>query len=113
MNYKAGDKIKMVAGCFSIPAGSVATLEPVVEDGTLYLYAGLCRHVQHWELLSPTDSIVASVIKKFQERSDVGVKKYGVTLDRTDLSTLDWLTRLQEELMDAVNYIERLKKETV
>ncbi len=59
------------------------------------------------------DSIVASVIKKFQERSDVGVKKYGVTLDRVDLTTLDWLTHLQEELMDAVNYIERLKKEIV
>lgn len=113
MNYKAGDKIKMVVGCFSTPAGSVMTLEPVEDDGVTYLHAGLCRHMQHWELLPPTDSIVASVIKKFQERSDVGVKKYGVSLDRTDLTTLNWLTHLQEELMDAVNYIERLKKEIV
>jgi len=27
------------------------------------------------------------------------------------LSTLDWLTHLQEELMDAILYVERLKKE--
>jgi hypothetical protein len=40
----------------------------------------------------------------------VGKKKYGVTLDRNDLSLSDWLTHLQEELMDAVNYIERIKK---
>jgi hypothetical protein len=37
--------------------------------------------------------------------------KYNTTLDRTDLSTLDWLTHLQEELMDAVLYVEKLKKE--
>jgi hypothetical protein len=34
-----------------------------------------------------------------------------VTLDRKDLSPLEWLNHLQEELMDATLYIERLKKE--
>ena len=57
------------------------------------------------------DSIVQAVIRKFQERSDVGVKKYGVTLDRTDLKTLDWIQHAQEELMDGILYLERLKKE--
>jgi hypothetical protein len=57
------------------------------------------------------DTIVESVIKQFKERSDVGIAKYGVTLDREDLSTLEWIQHLQEELMDAVCYIERLKQE--
>jgi len=58
-----------------------------------------------------TDSIVESVLNKFKERSEEGIKKYGVTLDRKDLSPLEWLNHLQEELMDATLYIERLKKE--
>jgi hypothetical protein len=57
------------------------------------------------------DSIVQAVIRKFQERSDVGQKKYGVTLDRTDLKALDWIQHAQEELMDGILYLERLKKE--
>jgi len=57
------------------------------------------------------DSIVNSVIESFKERSTSGIKKYNTTLDRTDLSPLNWLTHLQEELMDATLYIERLKKE--
>ena len=39
-----------------------------------------------------TDSIVESVLDKFKERSEEGIKKYGVTLDRKDLSPLEWLT---------------------
>jgi hypothetical protein len=56
------------------------------------------------------DSIVQAVIQKFQERSELGQKKYGVTLDRTDLSPLDWIQHAQEELMDGILYLERLKK---
>jgi hypothetical protein len=57
------------------------------------------------------DSIVESVIKKFQDRSRVGIKKYGTTLDRNDLDTSAWITHISEELMDALLYLERLKKE--
>lgn len=57
-----------------------------------------------------TDSIVDSVVDKFIDRSRVGKKKYNTDLDRDDLSLSDWLTHLQEELMDAVNYIEKLKR---
>ena len=57
------------------------------------------------------DSIVESVVNQFQQRSEIGIKKYNTTLDRTDLSRLDWITHLQEELMDAILYIERVKKE--
>jgi hypothetical protein len=48
------------------------------------------------------DTVVASVISSFQERSRAGQLKYGTTLDRTDL-----------ELMDAILYLERLKREMV
>jgi hypothetical protein len=57
-----------------------------------------------------SDSIVAAVIKKFQERSDLGQKKYGTTLDRTDLKTVDWIQHAQEELMDGILYLEKLKQ---
>ena len=55
------------------------------------------------------DFIVESVIDQFKDRSNVGIKKYGVTLDRNDLTMLEWLIHLQQELMDATLYIEKLK----
>jgi hypothetical protein len=57
------------------------------------------------------DKIVESVINQFKERSEVGIRKYSTTLERNDLSVLEWLTHLQEELMDATLYIQRLKQE--
>ena len=51
------------------------------------------------------------VIKKIRERAEVGKNKYGVTMERTDLNTLEWLVHLQEELMDAAVYIERLMRD--
>ncbi|MEY3203304.1 MAG: hypothetical protein RLZZ629_586, partial [Actinomycetota bacterium] len=44
-------------------------------------------------------------------RSQVGINKYKTTLERTDLDTLEWLTHAQEEAMDFVLYLERLKDE--
>jgi hypothetical protein len=57
------------------------------------------------------DSVVTSVIEKFKERSEFGQRKYGTNLDRTDLTFLQWATHMQEELMDAILYLEKLKKE--
>ena len=57
------------------------------------------------------DSIVTSVINKFTERADFGYTKYGTNLDRTDLSILDWINHAQEEHMDAILYLEKLKVE--
>ena len=56
-----------------------------------------------------SDSIVNSVVNKFLSRSELGIKKYGTTLDRNDLSTVDWITHAQEELMDGILYLEKLK----
>lgn len=48
------------------------------------------------------------VCAKILERAKVGKRKYGVTMEREDLNVQDWLTHLQEELMDAAVYVERL-----
>lgn len=58
-----------------------------------------------------SDSIVNSVIRAFIGRSNVGLQKYGTTLDRDDLSILDWIQHAQEEHMDAILYLEKLKTE--
>lgn len=56
-----------------------------------------------------TDSVVNSIITKFIGRSDLGIIKYGVTLDRDDLDVGDWIVHAQEEHMDAILYLEKLK----
>ena len=56
------------------------------------------------------DSIVTAVIKKFGDRARFGKKKYGTTLDRQDLCVSDWILHTQEELMDAILYLEKLRQ---
>jgi len=58
------------------------------------------------------DSIVNSVIAEFIERSNLGIKKYGKTLDRDDLTYTDWIKHMQEELMDAILYLQKIKEES-
>lgn len=55
------------------------------------------------------DSYVESVKEKFTKRSKKGIKKYKNSLEREDIDFPGWLNHLQEELMDATLYIERLK----
>jgi hypothetical protein len=55
------------------------------------------------------DIIIDRVIEKIKSRSDVGYKKYGVTLHEDNQPLDKWLTDIQEELMDAINYIEKAK----
>uniref|UniRef100_A0A6C0I6H9 Uncharacterized protein n=1 Tax=viral metagenome TaxID=1070528 RepID=A0A6C0I6H9_9ZZZZ len=62
------------------------------------------------EIEHKPDTIVTSVINKFIERSKMGKDKYGTDLDRTDLSLYDWILHAQEEHMDAILYLEKIKK---
>ncbi len=64
-----------------------------------------------FETIPTNDPIVSAVIRKMYQRSQVGIKKYGTTMDRDDLSYAEWLTHLQEELMDSIIYLEKLKHE--
>ena len=56
------------------------------------------------------DPIVKQVTDKFLQRSEVGIKKYGTTLHENN--TDDFFNHLQEELMDAILYLQKLKNET-
>ena len=56
------------------------------------------------------DSVVSAIIGKFEERARFGKAKYGTDLDRTDLGVLDWIQHAQEEHMDAILYLEKLKR---
>ena len=56
------------------------------------------------------DPIIREVIKKIIGRSDTGLAKYGVSLEEDPGSLDDFLNHLQEELMDAVNYIEKTRQ---
>lgn len=58
-----------------------------------------------------TDKIVEALVAKHRRRARTGAKKYGVTMDRGDLTQEQWLTHLQEELMDAAIYIEKLLRQ--
>ena len=61
------------------------------------------------------DPVVERVCDKFVTRSDVGYKKYGQTLDnerRTKVKDLAaYLNDVQEELMDAILYIQAAREE--
>lgn len=54
------------------------------------------------------DPIVNRVITKLANRSDRGMKTYGVPMTRTDISRRQWLLHAQEEALDLANYLERL-----
>tara|TARA_R110002110_G_scaffold8610_1_gene43099 strand:+ start:641 stop:1015 length:375 start_codon:yes stop_codon:yes gene_type:complete len=61
------------------------------------------------------DPVVRNVVDKFVSRSDVGYSKYGTTLDderRLKMKGLQkYLNDVQEELMDAVLYIQSARDE--
>jgi hypothetical protein len=57
------------------------------------------------------DSIVDSILNKFVDRAEMGFTKYSNTLDRKDLSKLEWINHAQEELMNGILYLQRLKQE--
>jgi|TARA_R110000824_G_scaffold42116_2_gene124441 hypothetical protein len=54
--------------------------------------------------------IEEKIITMIQQRAMTGENKYGTTMERTDLSIKEWLTHLQEELLDGAVYIEKLKE---
>lgn len=56
------------------------------------------------------DPVVERVVNKFVSRSDVGYSKYGITLEDDPSKMFEWLNHLQEELMDAVLYLQKAKE---
>jgi hypothetical protein len=60
--------------------------------------------------IQKTDSIVDSIIDQFVTRAAFGKEKYNTDLDREDLSILEWIEHAKQEHMDAILYLEKLKK---
>lgn len=58
-----------------------------------------------------TDPIVEEVRADLKSRSEVGIKKYGVTLDRKDVSLKEWLIHAYHENLDMCLYLKRAIKE--
>ena len=57
------------------------------------------------------DTVVEEVRQKFAERAQKGYNKYNATMDRNDLSIDQWLEHAQEEAMDFILYITKIRKE--
>jgi hypothetical protein len=57
------------------------------------------------------DSVTKSVLDKYLDRAIAGKNKYGTDMDRNDLNVVQWLQHLQEEMMDATLYVEKLLQE--
>lgn len=64
--------------------------------------------VREPEVVKP-DPIVESVVDQLRSRSEVGIKKYGTTLEDNKLSTAEWIEHAKQEAMDFVLYLEKLK----
>jgi phosphoribosyl-ATP pyrophosphohydrolase len=62
---------------------------------------------KYFKLKEKTDSIVEDVINQFRKRSQVGIEKYGTTLAENNSD--DFFEHTKQELMDAVNYIQKLQ----
>lgn len=52
------------------------------------------------------DSNVEAVREMLLQRSQVGLKKYGITTEREDLSLRDWLQHALEEALDNAVYLK-------
>lgn len=66
--------------------------------------------MSEWIETQIKDSVVQSIINKFKQRSEVGIAKYNTTLDREDLTDKEWINHAQEEAMDLILYLEKLKR---
>ena len=58
-------------------------------------------------MTTTTDTVILAVCADLMQRSQAGIAKYGVTLDRTDLDLRQWLQHAYEETLDQANYLKR------
>ena len=101
-------------------AALVDLMDSLVSDELKRKYMGAFRTlafaIQEIEVVPEekpihADLVLTKVMTKYYDRSEMGIKKYGTTLENNTLPLMDWLNHLQEELMDATLYIEKLKQE--
>jgi hypothetical protein len=56
-------------------------------------------------------NLLNQLISEFQSREERGFKKYGTTMDRTDLNFSEWLQHFKEELMDGLLYLQKIQND--
>jgi hypothetical protein len=64
--------------------------------------------MQTESLSSSLDPNVEAVRLKLKQRAEVGLAKYKTDTTRKDIDLIGWLQHLQDELMDASVYVQRL-----
>lgn len=57
------------------------------------------------------DSVVYRIAQLLKNRSETGIRKYGTTIDRTDLEVKQWIDHAIEESLDHALYLMKLKDE--
>ena len=57
------------------------------------------------------DPLVQRVLNRMADRSESGIKKFGVTMEDAEQSLEHWIVNTQEELADSILYLEKLKEE--
>lgn len=119
MKIKKGDKFKCVKDYImddNSVAFTIGKKYKSLKDDTLPSFdkfhdlkdeTNLNKYFKKVKKKTKKDSIVYSVRKQLLDRSNVGIKKYGVTLDREDLSLIEWLEHTKQEQMDSVLYLEK------
>jgi hypothetical protein len=55
------------------------------------------------------DSVVYRIAHLLKSRSETGIRKYGTTLDRTDLEVKQWIDHAIEECLDQALYLQKIK----
>ena len=63
------------------------------------------------QTLKTKDPLVQKVLNRMAERSESGMKKFGVTMQDAEQSLEHWIANTQEELSDTILYLEKLKEE--
>mgnify|MGYP003656304423 CR=1 FL=1 len=111
MTYRYNDRVTTTEG-----SGIICSPQLMSNRGIVYsvLLDGKTDSVEFYvhEISEEkqVDSIVAQVREELLQRSNVGIKKYGVTLDRTDLTPKQWLQHAREEAMDHLLYLTKLQR---
>ena len=91
----------------------IAVVSRMTMRRTYQYTRGMPIYSQGVVLFRRMDSIVTAIVAKFKVRAELGKAKYGTDMDRTDLSVLDWIAHAQEEHMDAIVYLEKLRQTLV
>lgn len=61
----------------------------------------------------PICKVTEEIKAYFDSRTELGLKKYNVTMDRNDLSLEEWVTHAIDELADGIQYLWKVRQDTL